>query len=199
MSRACRSAALALCLSRRADRPSAPVRRCAGRRLLHQHDVGPRHRARPAVRHRGWTACGSMSARRKRATKPKHFSPTWRRRERGRIVFTIPRQRAFRRNAGARTDRAAGRAIRSRCRDATIYLPTRRAARSFGEAFAARAGRRGAAAAIPRAGRHRRRRICCSTPSAKAWSCRPPSRRSGGNCCWRALVRRWDARRAAGR
>ena len=34
----------ALRLSRGADRPSPPVRRCAGRRLLHQPDVEPRHR-----------------------------------------------------------------------------------------------------------------------------------------------------------
>ena len=40
---------------------------------------------------------------------------------------------------------------------AVIYLPTRRAARSFGDAFA-RDGRRGAAAAIPRPGRQRGRR-----------------------------------------
>ena len=126
---------LGLRLSRRADRPSPPVRRSAGGNLLHQHDVGPRHRPGPALRHsagRRVDACGHAP---RRATTPRHSWPGWKKVERH---LHDRRLGAVRRDIGARIDGADGSC--SKCAfalsDVTIYLPTRRAARNFGEAFA---------------------------------------------------------------
>ena len=51
-------------------------------------------------------------------------------------IFTIPASAPFARDAGARIDRRALGSGPLALSDVTIYLPTRRAARTFGEAFA---------------------------------------------------------------
>ena len=68
--------------------------------------------------------------------------------------------------------------------EVTIYLPTRRAARSFGEAFARVLG---GAALLPqfRALGDSEEDEFLFDAVATGWICRPRLRPSGGNCCWR--------------
>src|SRR6478609_9252974 len=79
-----------------------------------------------------------MSARRRRATRPKPSSPRCRPREAGvkrPAVFTIAPSAPFAESlAQGLIARLGGDALA--LSSATIYLPTRRAARTFGDAFA---------------------------------------------------------------
>ncbi len=110
-----------------------PVRRSAGGDFLHQCDVGPRHRPGPSLSACGWKAHGCMWAAPRRATTPKRSSPSWEKVERH--LHDLRRRR---RSAKLwRADWWSGQKNNAfALSDVTIYLPTRRAARNFGEAFA---------------------------------------------------------------
>ena len=126
--------------------------------------------------------CGFMSARRRRATKPKPISPGWRRRERRSRIFSPSRPaRLLRRRLRKGLIARLGRERRFALSDCVVYLPTRRAARAFGEAFA---GVLGGAALLPEfralgdaRGRVRFRR-------RRAWALPPAIAPSAASCCW---------------
>ena len=106
--------------------------------------------------------------------------------------------RHFARNAGAGPDRARRRRSAGAVVGDDLSADPARGAQ-LRRCLCRGAGRRGAAAAIPRRWATARKTNCCSMPPAKAWSWRPPSRRCGGNCCWRGWCGNGIARRAAAR
>ncbi len=146
------------------------------RRLLHQPDVGPRHRQGPAfgtVLEGVWIHVGTPEARDEAEA---YLAPADARVTRP-SVFTIAASAPFRRDAGAGPDRAgwaAGSARAVRSRHLSAHPPRGAQLR---RSLRAGAGRRGAVAAIPRRWATATKTNFCSTPRAKGWNCRPPSRR----------------------